>query len=71
LGERKNGIERKMIAMTDLCTQLWSNLFFIGDFFSKKRNQIKKFKNQVLLEVFYCHKFKNKSKNYQFSIFDL
>jgi hypothetical protein len=44
LGERKNGIERKMIAMTDLCTQLWSNLFFIGDFFLKNEIKYKKSK---------------------------
>ncbi len=47
--------------MTDLCTQLWSNLFFIGEFKIKKINH-QKFKNQVLLEVFGHHKFKNKNK---------
>jgi hypothetical protein len=41
LTERKNGIERKMKAMRDLCTQLWSNLFLLVNF-AKKRNQISK-----------------------------
>jgi hypothetical protein len=62
LGERKNGIERKMKAMTDLCTQLWSNLFLIGKILFKKKINHQKFKNQVLLEVFGRHKFKNKNK---------
>ncbi len=71
LGERKNGIESKMKAMTDLCTQLWSKLFFIAEILLKNEIKYQKFKNQVLLEVFGHHKFKNKNKNHQISIFDL
>jgi hypothetical protein len=41
LGERKNGIERKMKAMTDLCTQLWSNFFYWQNFVFKKNQSSK------------------------------
>jgi hypothetical protein len=43
--------------------------FFIGEILLKNEIKYQKLKNQVLLEVFGCHKFKN--KNHQTSIFDL